>query len=57
MLRLFISDFEDMNKKQQMKLFGYKEIFDQTVVEIIGRVGVATLQNIVRRIYLVVVRL
>lgn len=57
MLRLFISDFEDTNKKQQMKLFGYKEIFDQTVVEIIGRVGVATLQNIVRRIYLVVVRL
>lgn len=55
MLRLFISDFEDTNKKQQMKPFGYKEIFDQTVVEIAGREGIATLQNIVCRIYLVVV--
>lgn len=55
MLRLFISDFEDTNKKQQMKPFGCKEIFDQTVVEIAGREGIATLQNIVCRIYLVVV--
>jgi len=43
MLRLFIPDFEETNKKQQMKPFGCKEIFDQTVVEITGREGVASL--------------
>lgn len=35
MLRLFIPDFEDTNKKPRMKLFRCKEIFDQAVAEIV----------------------
>lgn len=42
MLRLFIPDFEDTNKKQ-MKLFRCKEIFDQAVAEIIKGGGLVAL--------------
>lgn len=34
MLRLFMPDFEDTNKKELMNLFRRKEIFDQAVIVI-----------------------